>query len=207
MHLSGNHTLHIRVAGTGFVAQLVRSLTSGFNSKADAFVNHTLSNEHCLPQASKLAVYYKLKIIVLFLCLIAFILLEHIPKRVRRKICAFYYPKREKQRIVHLYNKLLVARIQYMDSARKNLKELNEELRRNREFGVKVSFLNKFPFLKRAITKLVLRPKKCCFCNAQEKKDRKLVKCVDCDNDLYFCSTCWKENDFKCVLCSLKMML
>jgi E3 ubiquitin-protein ligase DCST1 len=203
MTLTGNHTLHIRVVGTGFVAQFVRSITAGFNSNADAFVNHTLSNVHCLPQASSVEVYYTVKIVVLFLCLAAFILLDHVPKRIRRKICAFYYPKREKQRIVHLYNKLLVARIQYRESTRKNLQDLVEELRRNKEIGFKWPFFKRFPFLK--LSKFVHRPRKCCFCDKRETKDLKLNKCAGCNNDLNFCSSCWKENDSKCVFCLLNM--
>jgi len=109
MTLVGNHTVHIKVKGSGFVAQLVESLTKGFNKDADAFVNRTLSNDHCLPRPTRLKNYYWAKIGVLFGCMLAFVLLEHVPKRVRRWICAWYFPKREKQRTVFLYNDLAAA--------------------------------------------------------------------------------------------------
>jgi E3 ubiquitin-protein ligase DCST1 len=205
VNLTGNHTLHIRVVGTGFVAQLVRSITSGFNSNADAFVNHTLSNVHCLPKASTLEVYYIVKIIAIFLCLAAFIMFDHVPKRMRRKICAFYYPKREKQRIVHLYNKLLVTRLQYKDSAKKNLQDIVATQRRNKEIVLKGQFFNRFPNLR--FGKFFHRTRTCCLCDVRETEECKLLKCVGCNNDLNFCRSCWKENDSKCILCSIKMNL
>jgi E3 ubiquitin-protein ligase DCST1 len=205
VNLTGNHTLHIRVVGTGFVAQLVRSITSGFNSNADAFVNHTLSNVHCLPKASTLEVYYIVKIIVIFLCLAAFILFDHIPKRMRRKICAFYYPKREKQRVVHLYNKLLVSRLQYKDMAKKNLQDMVAEQQRNKKIEFMGQFFNWVSFLR--IGKFFHHARICCLCDVRETDDCKLLKCAGCNNNLNFCRSCWKENNSNCILCSLKMSI
>ncbi|XP_059487047.1 protein sneaky [Neocloeon triangulifer] len=173
MTLTGNHTIHIKVTGSGFVAKLVRSLTKNFNN--DAFVNHTLSNEHCLPHPNSLQTYYYVKILALFLLMVLFVVADHLPKRARKLICAWYYPKREKQRIVFLYNKLLKARLQWRDIASRRVDTSLEQLRSEEKLNkTNMKVLNFF----KSIRVKFWNVRRCILCSTEEVRGEKFVSCV-----------------------------
>lgn len=106
---SGHHDLDIQVKGTGMIASLLRSVVKGFNVKKR--IKMVRSNEACLPQPSLLNMYYILKIYGTYFGIWLLILLQAYTQRLRRLICAFFYRKREKKRVLFLYNETLKRRI------------------------------------------------------------------------------------------------
>ncbi|CAB3366599.1 Hypothetical predicted protein [Cloeon dipterum] len=197
--VSGNHTVHIKVAGTGFVAQLVRSVTEKFNN--DALINDTLSNEHCLPRPAKLKTYYNVKISICLLLMAGLVVLDHLTDRARNSIIAWYYPERECQRTVFLYNKLLKIRMQWMEVAKKAVRAKMGELTAERKR------LRERPAILKAVTSISekwWKRKRCVLCSAKEARGERFVYCKNCLIKLYFCVACWRDVDCKCLVCSIK---
>lgn len=59
-----------------------------------------------------------------FAALIGMLLVEGYVLRTRRLICAFFFPKREKRRIIRLYNEMLRQRKNKVQSVRKAILKL-----------------------------------------------------------------------------------
>lgn len=106
---TGHHDLTIQVKGTGMIASLLRSVVRGFNFKKR--VKISTSNEHCLPRPNLLSRYYLFKIYGTYFAIWLMIVIQAYTQRLRRLICAYFYRKREKKRILFLYNQSLKRRI------------------------------------------------------------------------------------------------
>lgn len=107
----GHHDLLLEVKGTGLIATLLRSVVRGFNVKKR--IRTLRTNAHCLPQPKPLAAYYLRKIYGMYAIVWLLIVLETYVKRLNPAICAFYYRRRQKKRILFLYNETLKRRIGY----------------------------------------------------------------------------------------------
>ena len=104
----GKHDMHVKIEGSGLIANLLRSLLKGFKFRKRF---HTVqSNVQCLPNPIKLSSYNYEKITLIITTIWISILVQNVVQRFNRTICAKMYPKREKTRILHLYNKLLKQR-------------------------------------------------------------------------------------------------
>ncbi|EDW31088.1 GL15342 [Drosophila persimilis] len=74
-------------------------------------VSTTLSNEECLPQAHVLPPGFYYRLLLLYLGIVLLIYQSTTFLRLRRVICSYFYHKREKQRILYLYNAMLRDRL------------------------------------------------------------------------------------------------
>lgn len=81
----------------------------GFNIKKRIKVLR--SNAMCLPQPTLLPYYYLYKIYGTYFGIWLLIFTQAYIQRLRRVICAYYYRKREKKRVLFLYNETLKRRI------------------------------------------------------------------------------------------------
>lgn len=106
---TGHHDLTIEVKGTGMIASLLRSVVKGFNIKKR--IKMVRSNDACLPQPTVLTKYYLYKIYGTYFGIWMFIVIQAYTQRLRRLICAYFYRKREKKRVLFLYNETLKRRI------------------------------------------------------------------------------------------------
>jgi hypothetical protein len=99
------------IVGTGMIANLLRSVIKGFNVKKRIHIER--SNERCLPQPSLLSNYYIYKIYGTYFAIWLLILVNMYSQRLRRVICGLFFKKREKRRVLHLYNETLRRRVGY----------------------------------------------------------------------------------------------
>lgn len=106
---TGKHDIHLEVIGTGLVASLLRSVIKGFNVKKRIHIEAT--NEVCLPTPSLLLNYFLIKIYGIYFVIWLLMVAQAYIKRFRRVICGYFYRKREKRRVLHLYNETLRRRI------------------------------------------------------------------------------------------------
>lgn len=106
---TGHHDLLLDIKGTGMIASLLRSIVKGFNIKKR--IKTVRSNAVCLPQPSILKHYYKYKIYGTYFVIWIIILLQAYIQRFRRVICSKFYRKREKKRVLFIYNETLKRRI------------------------------------------------------------------------------------------------
>lgn len=95
--------------GTGMIASLLRSLVRGFNIKKRIRIER--SNVKCLPKPNKLSNYYLSKIYGVYLSIWLMMLIQAYIQRLRRIICAYFYRKREKKRVIFIYNETLKRRV------------------------------------------------------------------------------------------------
>jgi len=107
----GHHDLSLEIRGAGMIATLIRKIVRGFNVKRR--VKTVVTNEACLPKASKLPVYVSIKIYLIYAVIWVLLYTSIYTQRMRRVICSFFYTKREKRRVLYLYNETLRRRLGY----------------------------------------------------------------------------------------------
>jgi E3 ubiquitin-protein ligase DCST1 len=117
----GAHNLNITVKGTGFISNLIRSATDGFN--VDEHIKVLMTNEPCLPRPSQLESWKIIQIYLLFLLNVYLIYNQVYIHRSKRFVCSYFYPKREKKRVLYLYNKMLKKRKNFFNSMVQRVKE------------------------------------------------------------------------------------
>lgn len=104
----GYHFMNVTVNGTGFAADLIRRSVNGFNVNKN--VDYIMTNEMCLPRPILTETVVVAQIYILFILNLYLIYNQVHIHRFKRVVCAYFYPKREKRRIRHLYNKILTER-------------------------------------------------------------------------------------------------
>ncbi|XP_037532435.1 E3 ubiquitin-protein ligase DCST1 [Nematolebias whitei] len=108
-NVSSSHHVDIKVGGDSTMARLLRTTISGFNSSSE--LNIQSNNQECVSPPSSLPVGVYVSCACCVLMLVLFSCLQVYTNRLRRAIAAVYYPKREKKRVLFLYNLLLHTRI------------------------------------------------------------------------------------------------
>lgn len=91
------------------IASLLRSVIKGFNVKKHIRIERT--NEQCLPRPNLLSKYYLYKIYGTYFAIWMMMLVQAYIQRLRRVICSYFYRKREKKRVLFLYNETLKRRV------------------------------------------------------------------------------------------------
>ncbi|KAM4600388.1 E3 ubiquitin-protein ligase DCST1 [Polymixia lowei] len=123
-NLTSGHHVDIQVRGDSMMARLLRKTITAFNSSSTLDMHTT--NQNCLlqPTALSTADYWcstaPILLMVLMCCLQVY------SNRLRRVIAAFYFPKREKRRVLFLYNLQLQDRIWSTSRGRRRLASLGQ---------------------------------------------------------------------------------
>lgn len=124
-HQEGFHKIKFTVHGNGTMALRLHRHLSAFN--AIHILNSTTTNEDCAAHPSETSRSANVLLIVCFFFIILLTLTEAYFLRLRRKICAAFYQKREKIRTLKLYNDTLVKRKKYLHYKIDRAKKLAEE--------------------------------------------------------------------------------
>ncbi|XP_017568556.1 E3 ubiquitin-protein ligase DCST1 [Pygocentrus nattereri] len=111
--LSSSHDIHIDVDGESMLAKLLRKTIGAFNTSSK--LDMQSSNQQCLPQPRALSQTDYLWSILPLLLMGLMCCLQVYTNRLRRVITTFYFPKREKRRILFLYNLQIQRRISYVN--------------------------------------------------------------------------------------------
>ncbi|XP_012712131.2 E3 ubiquitin-protein ligase DCST1 [Fundulus heteroclitus] len=98
---SGYH-VDIKVGGDSMMARLLRTTISGFNSSSELNVHS--DNRACMSPPTPLPAEVYVSCVGCILLVALFSCLQVYTNRLRRLIAAFYHPKREKKRVLFLYN-------------------------------------------------------------------------------------------------------
>uniref|UniRef100_A0A8C9ZNW4 DC-STAMP domain containing 1 n=1 Tax=Sander lucioperca TaxID=283035 RepID=A0A8C9ZNW4_SANLU len=113
-NLTSSHQVDIKVGGDSMMARLLRKTVSAFNSSSSLSF-HT-DNRVCVSPPSPLSAGVYVSCVCFVLLVALFSCLQVYSIRLRRVIAAFYNPKREKKRILFLYNLLIQRQISSTDS-------------------------------------------------------------------------------------------
>ncbi|NWR88673.1 DCST1 ligase, partial [Furnarius figulus] len=114
-----SHHMAINVMGTSLMAQLLRSTIGALNASADTQLE--TSNLACLPKPRGMTREQYLNTCLPLIALALLCLAQVYPFRLRRVIASFYFPKREKTRVLFLYNKLLRQRKNFFQRQRRRI--------------------------------------------------------------------------------------
>ncbi|XP_068586055.1 E3 ubiquitin-protein ligase DCST1 [Cebidichthys violaceus] len=101
-NLTSSHQVDIRVGGASMMARLLRKTVSAFNSSSSLSIQTDNQVCVCPPSPLPSGVYISCVCCVLLVAL--FTCCQVYTNRLRRVIAAFYHPKREKRRVLFLYN-------------------------------------------------------------------------------------------------------
>ncbi|XP_018787504.1 PREDICTED: DC-STAMP domain-containing protein 1-like [Bactrocera latifrons] len=158
------------VKGSGLMARLLQRTLKNFNIHEQ--ISTFLTNEYCLPNAHILPKRFYLKLAATNVIIIVLIYKCYYFMRMRRIICSYFYHKREKQRILYLYNSLLRKR-----------KTVREVMRMTAESNV-----HKRRIRRRINLLLFLRLKWPNYCSWYKFCAATRLKCLICDGleDLHY---------------------
>ena len=104
----GSHNVSVVVIGTGPFAEAIRDAYNSFNHTET--LDSTVNSSRCLPLANSVTTldYFWMSLIMFLWFLLNFT--DAYLLRLKRSICAFFYPDRERERNLHLYNEVLKGR-------------------------------------------------------------------------------------------------
>ncbi|XP_074540314.1 E3 ubiquitin-protein ligase DCST1 [Halichoeres trimaculatus] len=102
LNLTSSHQVDIRVGGDSMMARLLRKTVSAFNSSS--VLDIRTDNQVCVSPPSSLPTGVYVSCVFCILLVALFSCLQVYSNRLRRVMAAFYYPKREKRRVLFLYN-------------------------------------------------------------------------------------------------------
>ncbi|XP_042831554.1 E3 ubiquitin-protein ligase DCST1 isoform X3 [Panthera tigris] len=222
-----SHKLEVKVGGDSMLARLLRKTIGALNTSSETTVDS--SNMRCLPQPVSLnpRAYVRAALPVgLLLCLC---LLQAFGYRLRRVIAAFYFPKREKKRVLFLYNDLLRKRAAFTKLRRAAIVSRAQRQRAPGscvEPGLAVEYLCAFgnshnpyrlPFLackaentgrhhladvlhrRCPLLRRWLR-RRCVVCQAPETPEAYVCPTPDCA--AVYCRSCWDDMRRRCPACT-----
>ncbi|XP_004629998.1 E3 ubiquitin-protein ligase DCST1 [Octodon degus] len=186
-----NHKLEVKVEGHSMLARLLRKTIGALNTSSDTAVES--NNMPCLPQPVGLdaRAYWRATFpIGLLLCLC---LAQAFGYRLRRVIAAFYFPKREKKRVLFLYNELLRKRAAFTKLRRAAIMRRAKQQRAPRHHLVD-TLHQRCPVLRRWLRR------RCVVCQDPETPESYVCPTPDCQ--AVYCRSCWDDMRQQCPVCT-----
>ncbi|XP_003475422.1 E3 ubiquitin-protein ligase DCST1 [Cavia porcellus] len=186
-----SHKLEVKVEGDSMLARLLRKTIGALNTSSDTGVES--NNMPCLPQPVGLdaRAYWRATFpIGLLLCLC---LAQAFGYRLRRVIAAFFFPKREKKRVLFLYNELLRKREAFTKLRRAAIVRRAQQQRAPRHHLVD-TLHRRCPVLRRWLRR------RCVVCQAPETPESYVCPTPDCQ--VVYCRSCWDDMRQKCPVCT-----
>ncbi|XP_063054024.1 E3 ubiquitin-protein ligase DCST1 isoform X2 [Engraulis encrasicolus] len=186
--LTSEQHIDIDVGGDSIIANLLRKTIGAFNSSAS--VDMQTSNQHCLPQPQALSWDQYLWSVAPLVVMAIMCCVQVYTNRLRRVIAAFYFTKREKKRILFLYNMHIKKRIMFVNIQRRKL--MTTRRPQTSSFLV---------LMERLMEHLGVRLRWCCVCGERQKGGRGCVLvCAACG--VAYCTQCWRDLDQLCCACT-----
>ncbi|CAK1584300.1 unnamed protein product [Parnassius mnemosyne] len=200
MTQQGTRDLEIEVEGNGTVATMIRNLLSSLNTTR--YVS-AVTNKPCLPQPSAMPSIFFVKIYCGYLWILMLLYLNPYTLRLRRLICSYFYPRREKQRILHLYNDILKKRMKMQKTLRR--KALQAVRAHYLSGGNLRSLRMRFPRLLGWLTVLPAARMPCLICGETEPRNittsSSWRRCNSVACGFAWCGECWREAGARCLAC------
>lgn len=182
------------------MASLVRSLVRGFNVRRR--VRNLVTNEACLPRPSRLPASVLLRIYGSYLAVWLMLLLQAYSQRLRRLVAAFYYRRREKRRVLHLYNESLRRRLGYLRFARARLARLARARRLLPESRPWLALRLRLPRQLGWLERFACARRRCSVCGESEPRGRATYRlCDEPGCQAVFCEECWADVGRRCLGC------
>ncbi|XP_030042736.1 E3 ubiquitin-protein ligase DCST1 [Microcaecilia unicolor] len=188
---TSRHHLEIHVGGTGLLAKLLRGTIGALNTSSEMTVES--NNLHCLPKPHAMSSKDYLHSSLPMVCLLLLTFLQVYICRLRRVVTSFYFPKREKRRVLFLYNETMRKRISYIKFQRKRIMRrarISKLLAR----GMVGNLYHYCPFLRRFLRR------RCMVCDRVQSKTSWMCKTPSCG--AVYCASCWSDMKQFCFACT-----
>ncbi|XP_052818331.1 E3 ubiquitin-protein ligase DCST1-like [Mya arenaria] len=195
---SGINHVEVKVGGTGFMSQLVRLFMKGLNTKAS--MDDVSSNLLCLPSPKPVERRYYGIVFGIYAALWLLILLDAYALRLRRLVSAFFFRKREKQRILYLYNTLQKKRRAFLHDMRRKIKTKARKLKLKKRSGLLEALSKRCPCLRRCF-KICASSKPACLVCGERLKRSAVVRCGSSVCTFEYCKECWRDLKKRCYAC------
>ncbi|XP_066589961.1 protein sneaky [Prorops nasuta] len=195
----GHHDMTLDIRGTGLIASLIRSVISGFNIKRR--VKNVVSNSACIPKPSELPRNVVVKIYGTYLSIWTLLFVTAYTQRLRRGICSFFYRKREKRRVLYLYNETLRRRLGYVKFIRGKIQALVRTQRLKYELDPWVALRERFPGVCGWLKFFACARRRCVVCEEVEPRVApQFRECPTCP--FVHCNECWRDIGKICYVCT-----
>ncbi|XP_044122405.1 E3 ubiquitin-protein ligase DCST1 [Neovison vison] len=186
-----SHKLEVKVGGHSMLARLLRKTIGALNTSSEMVMDS--NNMPCLPQPLSLDAWAYVRAAVPIGLLLCLCLLQAFAYRLRRVIAAFYFPKREKKRVLFLYNELLRKRAAFTQLRRAAI------LRQAREQKAPRPRLTDVLHRRCPLARRWLR-RRCVVCQAPETPAAYVCPTPDCA--AVYCRPCWDDVRRRCPACT-----
>ncbi|NWS78438.1 DCST1 ligase, partial [Crotophaga sulcirostris] len=120
-----SHHLAVHVPGQSMMARLLRNAIGALNTSSETQLE--TSNIACLPQPRAMTREQYVRTCMPLAVLVLLCLVQAYAYRLRRVIAAFYFPKREKSRVLYLYNKMLQQRQSFIHRQKQRIAQRARE--------------------------------------------------------------------------------
>ncbi|XP_007975112.3 DC-STAMP domain-containing protein 2 [Chlorocebus sabaeus] len=189
----------ITVEGTGYAGNIYRDLVSAFDVLQQG--NISILSRRCLLRPSEPDRTGYIVIGVMYgLCFFVTLFGSYV-SRLRRVICASYYPSREQERISYLYNILLSRRTNLLAALHRSVR------RRAADQGHRSAFLvlaSRCPCLGPFVSHFWLHQAYCLGCGQPQDEGNmeNIVSCSTPGCQGLYCLTCFRLLDNTCCVCA-----
>lgn len=209
VEVKGEGKVFVNVEGSGPVADFYRVMIKGLN--IDQNYTAEIDIGSCLPKPKAPAYDMFPVYIILYLITTCFVGLEGYGIRLRRKICAFFYPEQEMARLDYLHKKIRHKRVGFLKFLRQQILSSHKEAQVKEKLRLSTWLAARFPFI------ASLLPKKtnleCTSCEQSENSFNhiRVTKCTGSSGgvgcDAAYCQECWTMLGSGCPLCQTDEVL
>ncbi|KAM9368389.1 DC-STAMP domain-containing protein 2 [Phaethornis superciliosus] len=183
----------ISVNGTGYTSEIFRDVVSAFDALQRG--NISVLSQRCRLQPVEPDYGTYLNMGLLYgTCIFIAVFGTH-AARLRRVVCATYYPSREQERMVYLHQAILARRAGLARALRKAVTERKDDTEQNKFFLYLTSRLPVFACLARF---LGIQQKRCLACGMQQAD---LIACITAGCKGLYCSECHETMNNICTIC------
>ncbi|XP_053970630.1 protein sneaky-like isoform X2 [Hylaeus volcanicus] len=124
-------------------------------------------------------------------------------QRTRRGICSFFYRKREKRRVLYLYNESLRRRIGFAKFAKAKVKSLVRTRRLEYDVDFWMSLRQKWPKQFEWLKFFACARERCLICGeAEPRKGPSYRQCTTPGCPFVHCAECWRDVGKICYACA-----
>ncbi|KAG8446869.1 hypothetical protein GDO86_014358 [Hymenochirus boettgeri] len=190
----------ISVKGDGILSDMFRSLVSAFNNLLPENVNSVSKNCIIVPSEPNYRMYILIGVLhalAMFISIIGVFV-----RRLRRSVCAYYYPVREQQRICHLRQKLITRRTGWGDCIMNCILKTSSDKGHTDFFHMLAA---KIPFLSNFTSRLAKSQQYCIACSkiCHEKNSYEFRPCLTNGCQALYCGDCFDILDNACMICMM----
>ncbi|XP_046414178.1 DC-STAMP domain-containing protein 2-like [Neodiprion virginianus] len=191
------NSVGVYVSGTGFLADLYRSIVRAFSPKGTEVNMDTMP---CLPDPIPPDLDRYTQIVsLIFLCWIMAVF-EPYGLRLRHVVMCYYHPDRARQRAVWLYNHIIRSRGSFMKYARRQLRRkfTKSDKMKTERVTLRERLVAICPILRHCCG---AEKAACLLCGAVEREDQSLIKCPKPTCIGLFCVQCFADLQNRCTIC------